>query len=100
MCTAVIVVSLPTLKPLIVRSSPSNTSVPSHHTGYIQHLSSKVLSHKGVHSPAAQSDDEMELFGADQPVMTRSYAGSQKAGVEPGKEREVLVTTDVVITRM
>lgn len=102
MCTAVIVVSLPTLKPLIVRSSPNNTTERSHHNGYLQHLSSKVLSHKpgNTHSPAAQSDDEMELFGADQPVMTRSYAGSQKAGIEPGKEREVLVTTDVIITRM
>lgn len=102
MCTAVIVVSLPTLKPLVVRTSPNNTSQRSQHNGYLQHLSSKVLTHKGktIQSPAAQSDDELELFGADQPIMTRSYAGSHKGMAGLGKEREVVVTTDVVITRL
>jgi hypothetical protein len=65
MCTAVIVVSLPSLKSLIVRPSPNNTNDRSN-SGYLQAGSGKTIGSRGNgHSShvraGALEDDEMEL---------------------------------------
>ncbi|KAL6703043.1 hypothetical protein ACN47E_010250 [Coniothyrium glycines] len=99
MCTAVIVVSLPSLKPLIVRTTPTNSSNRSTN-GYVQHKTSRLFHDKAtvLCTSGQRSDDELELFdGAANPMSSRSYAGSQKGAAEMGKD--VVVTTDVVITR-
>jgi hypothetical protein len=99
---ALIVVCLPALKPLIVRSSPTNTSNRSN-GGYIQPGSSKALEHNtgGIsraHIRAGSMDDEMELtiLGRDRspsPPGTIARTGSQDA------KDTVMITTHVAVTR-
>lgn len=65
MCTAVIVVSLPSLKALIIRPTPNNTYDRSN-SGYLQAGDGKTIGSKGNgHSSRVQGgtldDDEMEL---------------------------------------
>jgi hypothetical protein len=62
MCTAIIVVSLPTLKPLIMRVTPTNTSNRSA-SGYVKSGPPRSLSHPSRSHPQGRKfgDDEIEL---------------------------------------
>lgn len=101
MCTATIVVSLPALKVLIVRSSPQNTSYRSN-DGYINAGSAKPLSNLGASRSHVQggriSDDELELVfqgtrkPSPSPSRTTSSTGPQEI------KDNVLVTTDWSVT--
>lgn len=94
MCTAVIVVSLPSLKALIMRTSPNNTSYPRGTDGYIQHGdSAKPFSH-GASTSRVQggriSDDELELVfqGSQNPSRRNSLTRTQDS------KENVMVTTE------
>lgn len=102
MCTGNIVVSLPALKALIVRSSPSNTDYV-HNDIYINTSSGKPqLSAHGTSRSHVQagrlSDDELELVfqGSRKPSpspsrTTSSANGERDAGDAKG---DVVVTMD------
>ena len=98
MCTAVIVVSLPSLKPLIVRTTPTNTSNRSTN-GYLQAGSGKPISHRAgtvtSHIQGGHADDEMELTFLDRKV---SPTPTSTTGGQDGKDA-VTVTTNVTVTR-
>ncbi|KAF9697424.1 hypothetical protein EKO04_004622 [Ascochyta lentis] len=101
MCTATIVVSLPALKALVVRSSPQNTSYRSN-DGYMNAGSSKPLSNHGISRSHVQggriSDDELELVfqGSRKPSTSASRTTS---ATEPQDLKDnVMVTTDWSVT--
>jgi hypothetical protein len=92
MCTAVIVVSLPSLKSLIVKTTPNNTYDRSN-SGYLQAGSSKTIGGKGKghgHSSHVQGgtldDDEMELtfLVRNVPVRTACETHTDFAHLQPG----------------
>ena len=101
MCTATIVVSLPSLKSLIVRPSSTNAS-KRNIDGYVHTRSGKPISHRigasRSHIQGGRMDDEVELVLQDRkpsPSPTRMPSGS---GEQETKDA-VVVTTDVIITR-
>jgi hypothetical protein len=104
MCTANIVVSLPALKALIVRSSPTNTSYRST-DGYMNAGSSKPLSghNHGISRSHVQggriSDDELELVfqGSRKPSPSPSRTTSTTTAPQDVKDN-VMVTTDWSVT--
>jgi hypothetical protein len=94
MCTANIVVSLPALKTLLVRSTPTNTSAYSN-SGYIQQQSGP----RKYSEPRKDGDDEIELV---------SQGGSRKASLSTTRTEsanqvvsvnDVRVTTDYTVER-
>jgi hypothetical protein len=101
MSTAIIVVSLPSLKPLIVRSDPTNTSNRSTN-GYVQTGSGKPTTHDGgtsqPHVQGGKMEDEVELVFLDQkPNLSPTVT---TGGTEvPNIDDAVIVTTRVTITR-
>ncbi|KAF4985315.1 hypothetical protein FGRMN_11235 [Fusarium graminum] len=102
MSTAVIVVSLPGLKSLFVKSkSPRNTSDNSNNR-YIHKSSRQPSGHKSFASRARveeeQYDDELELipYGQNSTLAT-SQTPSEKR--EPDIDGAVTVTTNVTVTR-
>ncbi|KAF2633928.1 hypothetical protein BU25DRAFT_427336 [Macroventuria anomochaeta] len=98
MCTATIVVSLPSLKALIVRSSSNNTTYPRSTNGYMQHAGSKPFSNHGVSISHVQgvriSDDELELVfqGSRNPSRATSSTRPEDA------KDNVIVTTEWNVT--
>ncbi|KAF2131274.1 hypothetical protein P153DRAFT_383387 [Dothidotthia symphoricarpi CBS 119687] len=101
MCTAIIVVCLPTFKVLIVRASPGNTSNRSN-TGYVHAGSSKPFSNLGgttrSHVQAGRVDDEMELVYLERKASPSSTGTIAEIATEEGKD-SVMVTTDITVTR-
>lgn len=103
MCTATIVVSLPTLKSLIIRRSPNNSSYPRSTDGYLHHnASAKPLSNHGTSRSHVQggriSDDELELVfqGSRKPSPSPSRTTSS---TEPQDAKDnVIVTTEWNVT--
>jgi hypothetical protein len=101
-CTAIIVVSLPSLKTLITRASPTNTTDRSTN-GYVQTGSGKPYSHgretgRSSHTRGGVMDDEVELVFLDRkpsPALTGTTSGT---GKEDAKDA-VMVTTNLTITR-
>jgi hypothetical protein len=96
MSTAIIVVSLPSLKPLIMRSTPNNTSNRSA-TGYMHAGSGKPKSGTTSHIRGGQKieDDEMELTFLDrEPSITPTNDSRGQEG-----KGGVVVTTNVTVTR-
>ena len=101
MSTAVIVVSLPSLKTLIFRSTPTSTSNRST-SGYMQTGSGKPISHGGGTSRSqiegGKMDDEMELVFLDRKSslsLTGRTGGTEAQDVKDA----VMVTTNVTIMR-
>jgi hypothetical protein len=102
MCTATIVVSLPSLKPLIMRISPEITSNRST-SGNMIVGNRRSLSHPGPARSYAQArkigDDEMELVLRESRKSSLSPTRTTTAtGVHDSKDA-VRVTTDVTVTR-
>jgi hypothetical protein len=101
MSTAIIVVSLPSLKSLIVRSNPTNTYNRST-SGYVQTRSGKPTTHRGgtsqSHVQGGRTEDEVELVFLDQkPSLspTVTAGGTETSNID----NAVMVTTGVTITR-
>ncbi|KAF3007505.1 hypothetical protein E8E13_005560 [Curvularia kusanoi] len=99
MCTAVIVVSLPSLKTLIMRSSPNNSSYPRSTDGYLQHGgSAKPLSHQGQSRSHVQagriSDDELELVFQG----SRNPSQITRSTTQQDSKDNVMVTTEWNVT--
>ncbi|OAF99249.1 uncharacterized protein CC84DRAFT_1222950 [Paraphaeosphaeria sporulosa] len=86
MCTANIVVSLPALKALIIRASPTNTSAHSN-TGYMQHRTPRIFS-----EPSKSGEDEVELVVQDSGKVSLSTHRTASAN-------DVRVTTHVTVER-
>ncbi|CAN9107557.1 unnamed protein product [Alternaria sp. RS040] len=102
MCTAVIVVSLPSLKALIIRPTPNNTYDRSN-SGYLQAGDGKTIGSKGNgHSSRVQGgtldDDEMELTFLDRKASPAPTGATDETRVQDGKDG-VIVTTDFTVTR-
>ncbi|KAG9191744.1 hypothetical protein G6011_10478 [Alternaria panax] len=102
MCTATIVVSLPSLKALIVKPAPNNTYDRSN-SGYLQAGSSKTIGSKSNrHSSHVQGgtldDDEMELTFLDRKASPAPTGATDETRVQDGKDA-VIVTTDFTVTR-
>ena len=110
MCTAVIVVSLPSLKALIIRPTPNNTYDRSN-SGYLQAVDGKTIGSKGNgHSSRVQGgtldDDEMELTflvrdvpsHQDRKASPAPTGATDETRVQDGKDG-VIVTTDFTVTR-
>ncbi|KZM18279.1 uncharacterized protein EKO05_0005127 [Ascochyta rabiei] len=101
MCTANIVVSLPALKALVVRSSPHNTSYRST-DGYMNAGSAKPLSNNGasrshVHGGRI-SDDELELvFQGSQKPSTSAFRTTISTAQQDIKDN-VIITKDWSVT--
>jgi hypothetical protein len=105
MVTATIVVSLPSLKPLIMRITPVNTSNRSN-SGYMNAASRRSLSHPGVprfYGHAAKSgDDEVELVRGELELSRKSSLSPTRntsAIVGLDAKDVVRVTTDIAVTR-
>ena len=101
MCTAIIVVSLPFLKSLIIRPNSPNTTGRSN-TGYVHASSHKTDGSIGNSSKARAQhdtmDDEMELTFLDRkPSPAPSAATDETRGRD--KRGQVLVRTEVTVTR-
>jgi hypothetical protein len=101
MSTAIIVVSLPSLKFLIIRSTPTNTSNRSTN-GYKQTSSGKPGTYRvktaRSHFQDGRMDDEAELTFLDRkpsPSPTGTTTGTETQDAKDS----VMVTTDVTITR-
>jgi hypothetical protein len=100
MSTAVIVVSLPSFKSLIARSTPQNTSNRST-SGYMQAGSKKAKSNgvtSKTHIQGGNMEDEIELVSLDRkssPSPTRTTTGN---GAQDARDA-VMVTNHVTITR-
>jgi hypothetical protein len=75
MCTANIVVSLPTLKSLIIRATPVNTSAYSNTSAYTRQKGPGMFSESFV-----SGDDDIELVSSEantSPTTTRSISQSR-----------------------
>jgi hypothetical protein len=102
MCTGIIVVSLPSLKSLIIQPTPKNT-VDRSTNGYLQNGSAKLSNTRGTnrsHIYGGEMDEEMELTYLDRrpspsPTITTVETG---AGTQDAKD-SVMVRTDVTVTR-
>jgi hypothetical protein len=103
MCTAIIVVSLPSLKSLIGRTTPVNTTNRSN-TGYLQAGSGKIPgSSRPTYSSHIQGgtidDEEMELTFLDRkPSPTPTGTTDETGAAQSGKD-SVIVTTNFTVTR-
>jgi hypothetical protein len=104
MSTAVIVVSLPSLKALIVRATPNNTSNRSTN-GYMRG-SIKHISHGGhgggtfrSHIEGGRMDDEVELVSLDRKPSSSPIGTTREKEMVDGKEKAVTVTTNVTVMR-
>ncbi|KAJ4994022.1 archaeal flagellin n-terminal-like domain-containing protein, partial [Stagonosporopsis vannaccii] len=103
MCTAVVVVSLPALKPLLIRNSPNNSSYPRSTNGYMQHPGSgKPLSNHGTSRSQVHggriSDDELELVFQGARIDSRSQSHTTTSTDPPNPKDIVLVTTEYNVT--
>ncbi|USP74694.1 hypothetical protein yc1106_01968 [Curvularia clavata] len=100
MCTAVIVVSLPFFKSLIMRSSPSNTNRSN--TGYISGPSHRIdpsgLETYTSHVRGGPSEDELELTFQDRKGSPTPTGTTDEGRTQDGKDN-VIVTTNVTVTR-
>ncbi|KAI4682757.1 uncharacterized protein J4E84_007221 [Alternaria hordeiaustralica] len=103
MCTAVIVVSLPSLKALIIKPTPATSSNRSN-SGYLQAGSGKTIGSKGInfngHSSNIQGgtmDDEMELTFLDRKASPTPTGTTDGSRLQDGKDN-VMVTTDFEVT--
>ncbi|CAG5179634.1 uncharacterized protein ALTATR162_LOCUS9384 [Alternaria atra] len=103
MCTAVVVVSLPSLKPLIVRTTPMHTANRSN-TGYLQPGSGKPVSSSrgGTYTARIQGgtvdEEEMELTFLDREASLTPTGTTDETKTQDGKDN-VIVTTNVAVTR-
>ncbi|KAL5371583.1 hypothetical protein DPSP01_014163 [Paraphaeosphaeria sporulosa] len=100
MSTAVIVVSLPSFKSLIVRSTPQNT-YNRNTNGYMQAGSKKSTSHavmSKTHIQGGKMDDEVELVFLHRKSSPSPFRTTSGSGPEDAKDA-VMVTTHVTITR-
>jgi hypothetical protein len=101
MATAVIVVSLPSFKSLIVRATPQNTSYRSTN-GYMQAGSRKTTGHAVsetiIQGGKSKMEDEMELVGLDR-KSSRSPTGTPTGSAAQDAKDGVMVTTHVAISR-
>jgi hypothetical protein len=108
MCIAVIVVSLPTLKALIMRKTPDNTNRSASGYMHTPQLGSKTprksLSHLDTYRShigggKEEGDDEIELVyqGASRKSSTSPMRAPSGTGTNDDKE--VRVTTDVTVVR-
>jgi hypothetical protein len=103
MCTAVIVVSLPSLKPIIVRTAPTNTANRSN-TGYLQPGPGKPVSSSrdGTYTAHIQGgtvdEEEMELTFLDRKASLTPTGTTDETKTQDGKDN-VIVTTNVTVTR-
>ena len=99
MSVAVIVVSLPALKTLIVRVTPKTTSKRST-DGYFKTGSANPISNREIsrsHIQGGELDDEIELVPLDRkpsPSPTRTTSGTGEGNCR----NEVIVTTNVIVT--
>jgi hypothetical protein len=100
-CTAIIVVSLPSLKALIVRSDPATSNNRS--KGYVHTSSSRLNSKRGgasrVRVEDRDIDDEIGLVLQDRPASVRTQ---ETTPVEGKLKKEVdggVVGTNKTITR-
>jgi hypothetical protein len=100
-CTAIIVVSLPSLKALIVRSDPAISN--SRSKGYVHTSSSRLNSKRGgaprVRVEDRDIDDEIGLVLQDRPASVRTQ---ETAPVEGKLKKEVdggVVGKDETVTR-
>lgn len=100
MCTATIVVSLPALKVLVIRSSPNNTGYHSSY-GYVNAAPGNTPSNHGVSKSHVQggriSDDELELVFQGSRKTSPSPSRTSSTGRHDAKEN-VMVTTEWNIT--
>ena len=101
MCTAIIVVSLPSLKSLIVKPTPANTSNRSN-SGYVQAASVKTIGSRGnkysAHAQGGTMDDEVELTFLERKASPTPTGTTDEIRVKDGKD-SVMVTTDFTVTR-
>ncbi|CAG5137584.1 uncharacterized protein ALTATR162_LOCUS159 [Alternaria atra] len=103
MCTAVIVVSLPSLKSFIARTTPAHTANRSN-TGYIQTGSGKPVSSSrgGTYTSHIQDGtvdhEEMELTFLDRRASPTPTGTTDETRTQDGKDN-VMVTTNVTVTR-
>ena len=102
MCTAVIVVSLPFFKTLIIRSSTPTTTSRSN-TGYISGPSNRIHVSGGddtysSHVRGGPSDDEVELTFQDRKGSPTPTGITDEGRTQDGKDN-VIVTTNVTVTR-
>src|SRR5690242_630461 len=107
MCTAVVVVSLPALKPLLIRHSPNNSSYRRSTSGYMQHPGSgkplsNPLSNHGTSRSQIQggriSDDELELVFQGARIDKRSQLSTTSSTDPPTSKDNVLVTKEYDVT--
>jgi hypothetical protein len=103
MSTAVIVVSLPSLKSLIVRKTPTNTENRSN-TGYLQTGSGKPVggSRGGTYTSHIQGgtvdEEEIELTFLGRKNSPTPTGATDETRNQDGKDN-VIVTTNVTVTR-
>jgi hypothetical protein len=106
MCIAIIVVSLPSLKALIIRTTPPNTTNRSN-SGYLQPGSGTIggsgSSNRGPtytsHIEGSTVDDEeMELTFLDRKASPTPTGTTDEGAVQSGKDN-VMVTTEYTVTR-
>jgi peptidoglycan hydrolase-like amidase len=104
MATATIVVSLPSLKPLITRISPTNTS-NSNNSGYINAVwsLSRPEPSRSYAQATRASDDEVELVHREEasrnsPIDLTRAVHTNAIGSEDYKEVVVRVTTNTFAT--
>lgn len=101
MSTAIIVVSLPSLRALIIRSTPTNTANRSTN-GYMKTSWGRPTTSKGgtarSHNQDGRMDDEMELtFVARKP--SPSPTGTTTGTETRDAKGTIVETTSVTITR-
>jgi hypothetical protein len=102
MCTAVVVVSLPSLKSLIVQTTPTNTANRSN-TGYLQPGSGKPVSSSrgGTYTARIQGgtvdEEEMELTFLNRKASLTPTGTTDETKTQDGKDN-VIVTTNVTVT--
>jgi hypothetical protein len=103
MCTAVVVVSLPSLKSLIIRTTPTNTANRSN-TGYLNPGSGKpvISSRSGTYTARIEGgtvdEEELELTFLERKASLTPTGTTDETKTQDGKDT-VIVTTDVTVTR-
>jgi hypothetical protein len=103
MCVAIIVVSLPSLKSFIVRTTPTNT-VNRSNSGYLQPGSgiiggnSRGPTYTSHIEGGTVDDEEMELTFLDRKASPTPTGTTDEGTVQSGKDN-VMVTTNFTVTR-
>jgi hypothetical protein len=107
MCTATIVVSLPTLKPLIMKVTPTNTSNRGT-SAYVRSGPQKSFDPSHGHRATSRAhveaggfgDDEIQLVLQDsrKSSLSRTTRTTSEAGANDAKDT-VKVTTNVTVVR-